>query len=62
MNRLIYRHLKNLRVDKKRQILLRLSKEIGYSVEEIKNLTNPQVLSVFEQILNFYCKEGEDNV
>ena len=61
MNRIILRHLKKLNVNKQREILIRCSKEIGYSILEIKKLTDEEVQQVFDKILSNY-KDSDNNV
>ena len=61
MNRIILRRLQKLNVNKKREILIRCSKEIGFNILDIKKLTDEEVQQVFDKILLYY-EESDKNV
>lgn len=58
MNRIIYRRLKKLKVNQKREILKRCSKEIGIAIPQLFTCSDEEVNEIFDKVLEQYKEEN----
>lgn len=57
MNRIILRRLKKLKVNQKREILKRCSKEVGIAIPQLFSYSDEEINAIFDTLLEHYKEE-----